>query len=142
MQKILAITILSLSIISCGGNKGEESDETVEAVDSNYCNCAELIYDEGYNHFYRYKRREGFTGICETFHPNGNIWEHKPMTNGKIHGKMIVYYESGQVYEEKEFDMNFQVGEQITYAENGEVRFHALYNRGRQTEILVNRKDI
>lgn len=140
MKHLLRLLSLALIITSCSGNDSSDQPvDIVEEIDSTYCNCAELVYDEGYNHFFRYERRESFNGICETFHPNGQLWEHKPMTNGKIHGRMITYYDSGQIKEEKEFDMNFQTGEQLNYNEAGEVVFHALYNRGRQIEILINR---
>jgi len=121
-----------------------ESDDTTttQAIDSNYCNCTELIFDEPYNHFYRFERRDGYTGLCEEFHPNGELKLEKNFIDGKLHGKLIMYYNNGQIEEEKEFDMNFQTGEQITYTKKGEVKFHALYKRGQQTKVLVTRPDL
>ena len=132
--------LLSLSIIilaSCGENNNEINDsENDTVVDSNYCDCHELIFDEAYNHFYRFERREPFTGLCEEFHGNGELKMEKNMLEGKVHGKVITYHDNGQIHEDEEFDMNFQTGERIIYTRSGKVKFHALYKRGRQIEVL------
>lgn len=142
----LAFLIL---LSSCGESTGtdtisesENDTTTAETIDSNNCSCAELIFDEPYNHFFRFERRDGFTGKCEDFHPNGEKKMEKNFVDGKLHGKFFLYYDNGQIDEEKEFDNNFQTGEQITYSKKGEVIFHALYKRGNQTKVLVTRPDI
>lgn len=143
MKFIIPIFILSAIFSSCNGSVELDNNETnIEPIDSTYCNCTELTYDDKYNHFWRFNRRDGFTGKCEVFYPNGQLKESKIMVKGKNHGKFYYYYENGQIKEEKEFDMNFQTGELITYTESGEVKIHALYNRGKQVEILVNRPDL
>ncbi len=135
--------IFVLLLVSCGGNDVEvETENTIETIDSTYCDCNELVFDEQYNHFWRFNRRDGYFGKCEVFYSNGQVKETRLFENGKNHGKFFYYYENGQVKEEKQFDMNFQIGEQITYSETGDVIFHALYKRGNQTEILVNRPDL
>lgn len=116
-------------------------DET-EKIDSSYCNCDELTFDAPYNHFWRFERRKGFTGKCEEFYPDGTLKITKNLFDGKLHGKTFTYYENGRLHVEKEFDMNFKTGEEITYTSTGEVKFHALYKRGTQTQILVNRPDL
>jgi len=117
---------------------GESSSPIVEAVvEPNICDCNELMLDEGYNHFYFSERNKGYNGRCNEVYPNGNKSLEKNFVDGKIHGKMQMWYENGQLASEKEFDMNLQVGEQIDYSEMGEVIFHAIYKRGKQTEVLV-----
>ena len=143
MKYIIPILLITAYLSSCKGEpEVEETDKTIETVDSTYCNCAELTFDKDYNHFWRYERRKPFTGICETFYDNGQLKETKPMVKGKNHGQMISYYNNGQIKEIKEFDMNFQTGEQITYTKSGEVKYHALYKRGKMTEVLVTRPDL
>lgn len=126
----------------CGesGTAPDQPDNT--ANDSTYCNCNELVFDEPYNHFYLTEKRKGFTGKCEDFYPDGQKKTEKNFLEGKLHGKVITWYKNGQVHEEKQFDMNFQTGEQITYTDKGEVKFHALYKRGNQTEVLVSRPEL
>ena len=153
MKTYLYVPVFTFLLIACGnGDKTnseiiQDDSENVELVelteiDSNYCNCNELIFDEPYNHFFRFERREGFTGKCEDFHSNGEKKMEKNFVDGKLHGKFFLYYDNGQIEEEKEFDNNFQTGEQITYSKKGEVIFHALYKRGTQTKVLVTRPDI
>jgi antitoxin component YwqK of YwqJK toxin-antitoxin module len=113
------------------------SEDQIPAIDSNFCECHELTFDEAYNHFYRFERRKGFFGKCEEYHPDGSLKLEKNFNDGKVHGKMISYHENGQIWEDQEFDMNFQVGEKIIYTQSGQVKFHALYKRGQQTDVLV-----
>ena len=141
MRKYLFFFFTPLILAGCG--QSDHTDEvTQETVDSSYCNCGELVFDEPYNHFWRFERRKGYTGKCEEFYSNGQLKISKIYKDGKLNGKMISYYDNGQIESEKEFDMNFQVGEQIIYTKKGEVKFHALYKRGVQTEVLVNRPDL
>ena len=143
MKYIFPFFIFSIFLGSCGGPSSEtDQDVVVEAIDSNYCDCGELTFDERYNHFYRFDRTDGFYGKCEIFHPNGQLKHEKYFENGKNHGFFIEYYNNGQVKIEKEFDMNFQVGEQLTYTKSGEVKLHVLYKRGKMMEILVNRPEL
>ena len=137
MKYLVLLGFIGIVLSSCkdGAVADEELDETI-AVDSNYCDCHELTFDEPYNHFYRFERRKPFTGLCEEFHPNGDLKLEKNFVEGKVHGKMISYHENGQVWEEQEFDTNFQVGEKIIYTQSGLVKFHALYKRGKQIEVL------
>jgi hypothetical protein len=147
MKNQVAIAFFTLLLISCG-NGGEvpahsdQSDERAEPIDSFYCNCDELILDQPYNHFWRFERRKGFTGKCEEFYPDGTLKTTKNLVEGKLHGKLFTYYKNGRMHEEKEFDMNFQTGEHIIYTNTGEVKLHALYRRGKLTEILVNKPDV
>lgn len=140
-MKFYILTLLSLFLLtSCGGEEvASTEDPDVEEIDSNYCDCGELIFDEAYNHFWRFERRKGFTGLCEEFHPNGQKKLEKNFVDGKVHGKMISYHDNGQIYEDQEFDTNFQIGEKILYTRSGEVKFHALYKRGKQEEVLVTK---
>jgi len=139
------LPLLALVLLGCnsGETPADENVETGEAsIDSTYCSCEELIFDQPYNHFWRFERRKGYTGKCEDFYPNGQLKISKTFVEGKLHGKVFSYYDNGQLEEEKEFDMNFQTGEQITYTKKGEVKFHALYKRGTQTQVLVSRPDL
>ena len=129
-------------LLSCSDGSEATIEATSTPVDSAYCNCQDLTFNEPYNHFYLTEERKGFTGRCEEFYPGVQVSVEKNFVNGKLHGKHTTWYESGQVKEEKEYDTNFQVGEQITYTSKGEVKFHALYKRGVQTKVLVSRPDL
>lgn len=133
---ILIFTVIGLVLTSCQGNSEEAVSNEVEEIDSTYCECHQLIFDEAYNHFYRFERREGYTGNCKDYYPSGQLKLDKNFVDGKVHGKMISYHDNGQIWEDQEFDMNFQIGEKIIYTKSGEVKFHALYKRGEQTEVL------
>ena len=123
-----------LTLISCGGEVSDDN-EVVE-IDSNYCACEELFFDEPYNHFYRFERTEYFEGECEDFYPGGELKMEKTIVKGKNHGFQKKYFENGQLAEIKEFDMNFQVGVQINYSRDGDTTFYAIYERGRQKEVI------
>lgn len=125
---------------ACGGNESADADETT--IDSTYCNCNDLFFDEAYNNFYRTDRRVGFSGTCETFFPNGQRKMQKHFVDGKVNGKLNTFYDNGQLESEREFDMNLQTGEQINYTPDGEVMFHALYKYGKQTKVLVTRPEL
>lgn len=143
MRTYFVIAFLSFTLISCSADGSKSTGETTaEPVDSFYCNCTELTFDQPYNHFWRFEKRVGFTGKCEEFYPDGTVKISKNLVEGKLHGKVITYYDNGQVHDEKEFDMNLQTGEQITYTKKGEVKFHALYKRGTQTQVLINKPDM
>ncbi|MBN4071233.1 hypothetical protein JYT72_01860 [Crocinitomix catalasitica] len=138
-KRSLGIILSSVILISCGGS-GEE--DTVEEENENYCDCTELFFDEPYNRFYVEDRKQPFTGKCEEFHSNGELKMEKNFVDGKVDGKMITYYDNGQKKDFKEFKENFQTGESISYTRSGEVKFHALYKRGKQTEVLLTRPDL
>jgi antitoxin component YwqK of YwqJK toxin-antitoxin module len=150
MRFFSAIAISLLLLNACGDGGTDSSGNTlvdsqnIEAteIDSNYCNCDELTLDQPYNHFWRFERRVGYTGVCEEFYTDGKLKTTKNLVDGKLHGKVLTYYQNGRLHEEKEFDMNFQTGEQIVYTSKGEVKLHALYKRGTQTQILVNRPEL
>ena len=145
MKNLFFFLAITLFLIGCGESKTKPEsiiEDENTAIDSNYCICSELIFDEPYNHFYRFEKREGFTGYCEEFYLDGKLKMTKNFVDGKLHGKMILYYDNGQIEEEKQFDMNFQTGEQITYTRKGEVKFHALYERGKQVKVLVSKPDL
>jgi antitoxin component YwqK of YwqJK toxin-antitoxin module len=150
MKIFSAFTFCMILLTACGGGEGTNSENTTEdsengetvAIDSSYCNCDELTLDQPYNHFWRFERRIGYTGVCEEFYPDGKLKTTKNLVDGKLHGKVFTYYQNGRMREEKEFDMNFQTGEQIVYTNKGEVKLHALYKRGTQTQILVNRPEL
>ena len=139
-MKYLILLLMPVLLIACGG----ETDNTVEVDDHNpmsdttYCDCKELIFDESYNNFYLVKAREGFTGFCEEFYSNGQVSLSKNFTNGKVDGEVKMYFEDGSIKEEKTFDMNFQTGDHFKYNIAGQITFHAKYNRGKQTEILIS----
>lgn len=149
MKNIITVLFCSILLGACG-NEGNSSDPATQdtesngtpAIDSSYCDCNELTLDQPYNHFWRFERRIGYTGVCEEFYPDGKLKMTKNLVEGKLHGKVFTYYQNGRLHEEKEFDMNFQTGEQIVYTSKGEVKLHALYNRGKQTQILVNRPEL
>jgi len=135
MKLFFPLVVLSILISSCSGS-AESSDESINEIDSSYCNCNELTFDEPYNHFYRFERREAFTGLCEEFYTDSTLKMTKNFVEGKVHGKMITYHENGQVHEEQMFDMNFHEGERIIFTKSGQVMFHALYKRGKQVEVI------
>lgn len=138
----LPVFALSLLLISCSSTGENTPESNVESIDSSYCDCSDLVFDQPYNHFWRFERRKGYTGKCEEFYGNGQVKVTRNYVNGKVHGKQLSYYENGQLHEQKEFDMNLQIGEMLVYTNKGELKFHALYNRGKQGEILVNRPDL
>ncbi|MBK9191116.1 MAG: hypothetical protein IPM77_06125 [Crocinitomicaceae bacterium] len=136
------IFVLTILIFASCGSSVTADDTNTEVIDSTYCECSELTFDQPYNHFWRFERRKGFTGVCEEFYPDGKLKMTKPFQEGKIHGKLIMYYDNGQIEDQKEFDMNFQVGEQFTYTKKGELKYHARYKRGTLDTIFVNRPDL
>ena len=139
-MKYLVLAIASgLFLYSCSGEEDGTSTDETSGIDSSFCECHELIFDEPYNHFYRFERREGFTGNCKEYYPDGSLKLDKNFVDGKVHGKMISYHENGQIHEDQEFDMNFQEGEKIIYTKSGEVKFHALYKRGQQIEVIESK---
>ena len=139
MKVLLSFSLLSTLVLlsSCGSAHDPADDIAAESIDSSYCACDDLIFDGSYNHFYRFKRREGFTGFCESFYPSGQLRISKNFDDGKLEGKMISYYENGQISEEMEFMTNFQTGFQTNYTEQGDTIYHALFKRGNLIEILI-----
>jgi hypothetical protein len=135
MYKLLFSSLVLVFLTSCSGSTDSDDTETAE-IDSNYCDCQELVFDDGYNHFYRFDRREGFTGLCEEFYRTEQKKLEKNFLDGKLNCKMISYHNNGQVNVEQQFDMNFQEGEKITYTITGKVMFHAIYKRGQQIEVV------
>ena len=140
MKQVL-IFITATFFLSCGSSEHSEVVEQ-EKIDSAYCDCSELTFDQPYNHFWRFERRKGFTGTCEEFYPSGELKMTKSFIDGKVHGKLTIYYDNCQIEDQKEFDMNFQVGEQFTYTKKGELKYHARYKRGTLDTIFVNRPDL
>lgn len=142
-MKMLFPFIVFLLLLSCSEDPSvTDSTETTELIDSAYCNCDELIFDNSYNHFYRFVKREGFTGKCEEFYDSGKLKLSKQFLDGKLEGKSISYHENGQVWEEQEFMQNFQHKEKIIYTQSGQVKFHAMYKRGNEIEVYVNRPEL
>lgn len=143
MSKYLLLVGLTGILFSCGGEtEMSEKERTEETETQTYCDCSELFFDEPYNRFYLDDPKEPFTGKCEGFHPNGELALEKNFKEGKVHGKMITYFDNGLKKDEREFEDNFQVGEQITRNRRGEIVYHALYERGKLKEILVTRPDL
>ena len=137
MKYFSFFVLIAIGLAACKGTPAEEINITEEeSIDSTYCLCHELTFDKDYNHFYRFERREPFTGKCETFYPDSTLKLEKNFVDGKVHGKMISYHDNGQVWEEQEFKMNLQTGERIIYTKSGKVKFHALYKNGQQTELI------
>lgn len=135
MYKLLIASLFAALFASCSGST-DSSGELSEEIDSNYCDCNDLVFDDGYNHFYRFERREGFSGLCEEFYGNDQKKLEKNFLDGKVNGKMISYHDNGQIHVEEQFDMNFQEGEKIIYTKSGKIKFHATYKRGKQVEVL------
>ena len=130
---ILSVAFIS-AITSCEGNSENESSGN---IDSSYCECHELVFDEPYNHFYRFDRTEGYMGKCEEFYANEQLKMEKNFVDGKVNGTLKKYWENGQLAEVKEFDMNFQIGTQLNYNSEGDTVYHATYKRGRLEEMLL-----
>jgi hypothetical protein len=143
MKTFLSIFILAAITVSCKGDpeNRDQVDETVE-IDSNYCNCNDLIFDDRYNHFYLFERRDGFTGKCEIPFPNGNIQIEKNFDDGKMQGKFIEFHENGRVWRERNYDKNFQDGDSFTYSKSGKLIAHALYKRGKLKEMIFEDRSI
>lgn len=133
-MKLIYLLFVAAFLTSCGSSS---EDELAEEIDSNYCACNELFFDEPYNHFFRFDRTEYFEGTCEDFYPEGQLKLTKNLVKGKNHGLQKKFFENGQVAEIKEFDMNFQVGEQINFSRTGDTVFYALYNRGIQEKVII-----
>ena len=148
MRRFYPYLISLCLMVSCSergttADHGNESTSGTEpAIDSTYCNCDELIFSNSYNHFYRFVKREGFTGKCEEFYPSGQLKISKEFFDGKLDGKSISYHENGQVWEDQEFMQNFQHKEKIIYTQSGQVKFHAMYKRGKELEVYVNKPEL
>lgn len=140
-MKVLLSFFISLGLVlsSCGSpEESDDVDELVtESIDSSYCHCDELVFDGSYNHYYRYKKREGFTGKCESFYPSGKLKVSKNFNDGKLEGKMLSYFENGQISEVMEFITNFQTGLQTNFNPQGDTIYHALFKRGNLMEIYI-----
>jgi hypothetical protein len=127
MLKFILVGSLFGVMMAC--NNSEETNELTEGVVTN-CDCNDLQYDPGYNNFYMEKPREGYTGKCELFHANGQLALSKNFKDGKVDA-------NGQIDEKKTFDKNFQTGEGLKYSEGGTLIFKALYDYGREMEIII-----
>lgn len=138
MGKLFLLIIPTVFLFACGGS--DESGEVSEADTSrtDYCDCNDLAFDQSYNTFYIDNPREGFTGLCESYHSNGQLHISKHFKQGKVHGEMITYYANGKVNEKMSFDMNLQTGDFYQYAEDGHLKFHARFERGRHIETFVS----
>lgn len=141
MKVLLSFSLLTIFILSsCNSSLEEEtviSEEIDSPIDSSYCLCDELVFDPSYNHYYRFKKREGFTGICESYYQNGQLKISKNLDDGKLEGEMLSYFESGQISEQMEFMSNFQTGYQTNFNEQGDTVYHALFKRGNLVEIFI-----
>lgn len=114
-------------------------DTVAESV--SLCDCNELSYDQPYNNFYLTAPRDGFTGICEIYYPNGVVSTRKNFKNGKLHGETSLFHENGELAEQKLFDMNLQTGDYFMYDEAGELTYHGKYERGRHVETVFQLAD-
>ena len=136
MRYSITLALVCLLMNSCN-DAGNVADDTLESNETiSYCDCNELVFDQSYNNFYLTEPRDGYTGSCEVFYPNGNVSLSKTFNKGKIHGNLIEYYENGDIREKKLFDMNFQTGDHYVYGEDGELVFHAIYKRGKLIETV------
>lgn len=122
-------------ILGCAGdNEPKEMDPIEEKV--TFCDCKELELDQMYNRFYYVDPSEGYTGTCETYFPNQDVKQRKHFKDGKIHGALETFYENGQLQDIKHFDMNLQSGDYKLYTEDGRLLLHAIFERGRHTDII------
>ena len=137
-MKTIYFSLLLVILASCSNDQTSSSEVDNKPIkEPELCDCNELGFDKDYNNFFWITPRNGYTGTCELYFPDGKIKLQKHFKGGKVHGKMTSYYQNGQIEDVKEFDTNFQVGEQKTYREDGILKYHALYERGNQTKILV-----
>lgn len=63
------------------------------------------------------------------YYPNGQIEEICTYRNGKMDGKLVVYYETGVLYGEGRMSKNRFVGEWRTYYPDGRIMTIEKYNR-------------
>ena len=140
MRFILLPVFIVMLLISCSGNGTDE--ETSNEVDSTYCDCNELTFDQLYNHWWRYEQRKGFTGKCDVKLPNGNIDFEKNFVDGKMEGEYIVYHENGQPHKVRNYSKNFQDGNSYTYSKSGKLIAHAVYKRGKLKEMVFEDRSI
>ncbi|MEZ4921842.1 MAG: hypothetical protein R2780_01610 [Crocinitomicaceae bacterium] len=140
MRYLILFILPALVGFSCSGNSSEA--ESSESIDSTYCDCFELTFDQQYNHWWRYERRKGFTGNCDVKQANGNVDYEKNFIDGKMEGEYIVYHENGQPYKIRNYMQNFQDGDSYTYSKSGRLIAHAIYKRGHLKEMVFEDRSI
>ncbi len=132
--------LLLFLLTACAGDEKTPpaSTDNDPEEEPTICDCNELALDEGYNHFYFKDRTRGFNGDCFSIYPNGQHRVEKHFVDGKVDGQMRTFYENGQVKTEQTFEMNLQTGLKINYSKEGDTTYHAIYERGKLVEILIN----
>jgi hypothetical protein len=136
---VLSLFIIPLFLPSCGGNGVEEE---TSAIDSTYCECNDLTFDQQYNHFWLFERREGFTGKCEEFDAAGVLLYEKNFLDGKMEGEYVQYHSNGQAWKIRNYMQNFQDGDSFTYSMSGKLIAHARYKRGKLKEMVFEDRSI
>lgn len=131
---ILFLFVIALLQVGCGETVSEK-DLSEDATSKN-CNCNDVFLDPEFNHFYTEKRDEPFTGVCESFYPNGQVAVRKQYENGRLEGLYLEYYESGTLKSEWNFSQGRQHGDHKGYHPDGNLKYHTIYYMGDQDTTI------
>jgi antitoxin component YwqK of YwqJK toxin-antitoxin module len=135
LKSIGILTISSILLVNCES----KATETTIDNDRDYCECAELFFDEPYNYFYLEERTKPFTGTCESKNEKGIVIVKKTFEEGKLTGPYIEYFEDGSILHDWNFLNNRQHGNQKIYNEKGDLIHHSVYNKGDLDTIVFKK---
>jgi antitoxin component YwqK of YwqJK toxin-antitoxin module len=135
-KTILKIATFVLTVISVSCSSGEQENDQPEEID--FCSCAELFFDDDYNHFYLNNRTEPFTGKCQETNSGGVVVLEKNFEKGKLTGKYLEFYDNGTPKHEWNFLNNRQHGEQKLFKEDGSLSHHSIYSKGELDSIVFS----
>ncbi len=126
--------LIGLSQVSCNADMADSAEE-VSAKDS-ICNCNDVFLDPAYNYFYTEKREEPFSGVCESYYPNGQVSIHKQFDKGRLEGMYLEYYESGILKSEWSFSKGRYHGSYKGFYPDGNLKYHSIFYKGDQDSIV------
>jgi antitoxin component YwqK of YwqJK toxin-antitoxin module len=81
---------------------------------------------------------EPFTGIIESFYPNGSIQDEAEFTNGHLGGVQREYFENGQLKSEYKKYFAKPDGDFKIWDETGELIHHSVWQKGERIETIVS----
>jgi len=137
LKNIFFITILFTSV-SCNeiNEKNSSDDKSIKKIEG--CSCGDLILDELYQHFYINERTLPYTGICEDYHNNGNLYQKKKFNEGKMNGEFLEYSINNKLIKKWNFNKNKRHGNSFTYDTSGQLIFHGIYKNGILDSVILS----
>ena len=124
--------------ISCKEKESNITSNNSSLKQPKSCSCGDLILDQLYNHFYLNDRTIPFTGTCIDYHKNGEIFQKKEFTKGKMDGVFLEYSNKSILIKKWNFSKNKRVGESMTYNSSGKLIFHGIYKNGKLDSTVLS----